>query len=161
VCPGSATECQYSLQSFGIPAERIPMKTDSVMPKTEQHLKWLDFRQRKEDAIRFGTQFNEIEFPELKDVLLGRGQPLMRHPGYVCFCCTLCTSFLFSLHALGLLVCILLRPAKISWCFLRPTAIQCPLSATNQECCVQTHSPIQNGRIQQRGQQKGEDFYFS
>jgi hypothetical protein len=95
VCPGSATECLYSLQSFGILSERIPMKNDSVTPRTEQHLKWLDFRQRKEDAIRTGTQFNEIEFPELKDVLLGRGQPLMRHPGQVLL-------LLYPLHILSL-----------------------------------------------------------
>ncbi len=82
---GSVTECHYSLQSFGINAQQIPINTNSGTRKTKQHLKWLELRQMKDDAIRSGKKFDGIDCPELKDVLFGRGRPIMRHPGNVVF----------------------------------------------------------------------------
>lgn len=80
---GSDTECLYSLQSFGINADSIPINTNSGTRKTKNHLKWLELRQIKEGAIRSGNTFDGIDCPDLKDVLFGRGRPIMRHPGNV------------------------------------------------------------------------------
>jgi hypothetical protein len=82
---GSDTECQYSLQSFGIDARSIPINTNSGKRKTKQHLKWIELRQMKEAAIRCGNVFDGIDCPHLKDILFGRGRPIMRHPGNVVF----------------------------------------------------------------------------
>lgn len=78
-------ECQYALQSFGLPAQEIPVNTNSGKLKVKNHQKWIDLRLMKEHAVNCGTTFPGIECPELKDVLFGRGRPIMRHPGNVLF----------------------------------------------------------------------------
>mmetsp|Transcript_10957 Transcript_10957/g.19680 ORF Transcript_10957/g.19680 Transcript_10957/m.19680 type:complete len:550 (-) Transcript_10957:1047-2696(-) len=80
---GSPTECLYAIQSFGIPSLQVPINTNSGKRKVKTHHKWLELRQLKERAIESGMNFDGIECPELKDVLFGRGRPIMRHPGNV------------------------------------------------------------------------------
>ncbi|KAG7345161.1 hypothetical protein IV203_032692 [Nitzschia inconspicua] len=82
---GSKTECQYSLQSFGIPAHQIPVNLNLGQLKIKAHQRWIDLRRMKETSVRRGTTFNGIECPELNDLLFGRGRPIMRHPGNVLF----------------------------------------------------------------------------
>jgi hypothetical protein len=83
VLKGSRTECQYALQSFGLPAQDLPVNTNSGKLKIKAHQKWIELRLRREEAAKSETEFHGIECPDLKDLLLGRGRPIMRHPGNV------------------------------------------------------------------------------
>eukprot|EP00533_Pseudo-nitzschia_delicatissima_P005060 CAMPEP_0116101906 /NCGR_PEP_ID=MMETSP0327-20121206/13060_1 /TAXON_ID=44447 /ORGANISM="Pseudo-nitzschia delicatissima, Strain B596" /LENGTH=735 /DNA_ID=CAMNT_0003593899 /DNA_START=263 /DNA_END=2470 /DNA_ORIENTATION=- len=80
---GSTVECMYALQSFGILTEQIPVNATTGETKTKQHLKWLDLKLQKENALKENKPFNKIECPMMKDVLFGRGWPIMKHPGNV------------------------------------------------------------------------------
>lgn len=80
---GSTVECVYALQSFGILTEQIPVNTTTGEIKTKQHLKWLELKLQKEKALKENKPFNKIECPMIKDVLFGRGWPIMKHPGNV------------------------------------------------------------------------------
>lgn len=80
---GSTVECMYALQSFGILAEQIPVNTTTGKVKTKQHHKWLDLKLQKEKALKENKIFNKIECPMIRDVLFGRGWPIMKHPGNV------------------------------------------------------------------------------
>jgi hypothetical protein len=82
-CLGSAVECMYALQSFGIHSDQIPVNSSTGRLKTKQHSKWLQLCQLKEDSLKkHGCKFDRIiECPNNNDVLFGRGRPIMRHPG--------------------------------------------------------------------------------
>jgi len=80
---GSTVECMYALQSFGILSEQIPINTTTGKIKTKQHLKWLESKLQKEEALKENKPFNKIGCPMMKDVLFGRGWPIMKHPGNV------------------------------------------------------------------------------
>jgi hypothetical protein len=80
---GSTIECMYALQSFGILSEQIPINTTTGKVKTKQHLEWLNLKLQKERALKENEPFNKIECPMMKDVLFGRGWPIMKHPGNV------------------------------------------------------------------------------
>ncbi len=73
----------YALQSFGIDSDHVPISSSSGKLKTKQHAKWLEFRRRKEESLKqHGHKFDRIiECPKQTDILLGRGRPIMRHPG--------------------------------------------------------------------------------
>lgn len=103
---GSHTECQYSLLTFGVPVQNIPITYDGKV-KTASHLKFLSRRQAVEskslkqlnnqqkqqllpkqqqqsnlvenDDDRF--DYEGTELPSNVDVLLGRGRPLQVHTG--------------------------------------------------------------------------------
>ena len=80
---GSVVECMYTLQSFGIDSINVPISSSSGKLKTKQHAKWFEFRRLKEECLKqHGHKFDRIiECPKLTDILLGRGRPIMRHPG--------------------------------------------------------------------------------
>lgn len=80
---GSVVECVYALQSFGINSDQIPINGSTGKLKTKHHLKWLEFRRRKEESLRqHSNEFDRIiECPKQSDILFGRGRPIMRHPG--------------------------------------------------------------------------------
>ena len=80
---GSTVECMYAIQSFGILTEQMPVNTTTGKIKIKHHLKWLDLRLQKENALKENKPFNKIECPMIKDVLFGRGWPIMKHPGNV------------------------------------------------------------------------------
>jgi hypothetical protein len=71
------------LQSFGLPAQQVPVNANSGKLKIKAHQKWIETRIKREKATKSGTEFHGIECPELKDLLFGRGRPIMRHPGNV------------------------------------------------------------------------------
>ena len=73
----------YALQSFGIHSDQIPVNISTGRLKTKQHSKWLQLCQLKEDSLKkYGYKFDRIiECPNNKDILFGRGRPIMRHPG--------------------------------------------------------------------------------
>jgi len=82
---GSATECLYKLQTFGIQSIQLPINTNTGKLKYENHRKWLDLQQKKEDAALGNKTFKGIECPEQRDILFGRGWPKMSHPGNAIF----------------------------------------------------------------------------
>eukprot|EP00536_Pseudo-nitzschia_multiseries_P016961 jgi/Psemu1/223251/e_gw1.1312.10.1 len=80
---GSAMECLYALQTFGIPSHHVPINTTTGQTKNHNHIKWLE-RQRirnEAESTAKNQAFNIIECPAHNDVLCGRGWPKMSHPG--------------------------------------------------------------------------------
>lgn len=82
---GSATECMYKLQTFGIQSLMIPINTNTGTCKLANHHKWLELQRRQEEAEDGNVTFNGIGCPEQEDVLFGRGWPKMSHPGNAVF----------------------------------------------------------------------------
>jgi hypothetical protein len=82
--PGSPTEIMYSLQTFGISPDQIPINSSSGTVKTQHHLKWMNMRQAMEEGRASGgpdSDFRGIDCPGHSDVLLGRGKPNSIHLG--------------------------------------------------------------------------------
>jgi len=82
---GSAVECVYALQTFGIQAHDIPINTTTGKRKTQNHQKWVELQQKRDGAIAENKSFLAIECPKQNDILFGRGWPKMGHPGNVLF----------------------------------------------------------------------------
>jgi hypothetical protein len=73
----------------------MPVNNNSGEIKTKQHIRWLEFRYAKDDALlrewtntppvsgRKLNAFNGTDCPEPNTILLGRGKPVMRHPGNI------------------------------------------------------------------------------
>ncbi len=69
--------------SFGIPTEALPISSDGEI-KTNWQKKWMTARRKKEMNMElYGNNFGRIDFPTNKDVLLGKGRPIQKHPGNV------------------------------------------------------------------------------
>jgi len=82
---GSATECLYKLQTFGIQSIQMPINTNTGMIKTLNHHKWLELQRNRDQAMQGNQPFNGIECPDQQDILFGRGWPKMGHPGNALF----------------------------------------------------------------------------
>jgi len=82
---GSALECIYALQTFGIQAHHVPINTTTGKLKTPNHEKWVEWQQNRDGAIAKNKSFLAIECPEQNDILFGRGWPTMGHPGNALF----------------------------------------------------------------------------
>lgn len=82
---GSAVECLYMLQTFGIQPIEMPIYTNTGNIKPQNHHKWLDLQRTKDDAIKKSKPFFGIECPNHKDILFGRGWPKTKHPGNAVF----------------------------------------------------------------------------
>lgn len=82
---GSHLEVQYALMTFGIPMKSIPIRDDGTLKPEineqylrERQIKDKEFRRREEDeSLRGGV----ILYPNLNDVLLGRGRPFQQYAG--------------------------------------------------------------------------------
>jgi hypothetical protein len=81
---GTSMELSMSLNKYGIPTDRLPLKYDGST-KTEDHLQWIAVREAREEAFRQGRDFDVIECPMNMDILAGRGQLVRNHPGNVSF----------------------------------------------------------------------------
>lgn len=77
-------ELIYSLMSFGIPADQIPV-TNTGTIKTKNHLQWIKYITEEEKAARQGLPFDGIEYPGVNDVLFSLGRHTWSHPGYAMF----------------------------------------------------------------------------
>jgi hypothetical protein len=77
---GSPIEWQYSLASYGINREALPI-TSSGNLKAKTHIKWIALRQAKEKAMVEGREFDGIECPGQLDVFFRRGGNLNSHAG--------------------------------------------------------------------------------
>lgn len=82
IYPGTHTECQYSLVTFGIPVQSLPI-THRGDIKTVNHNKWLLRQQVRENVLKKTGNFSGIDTPGRNDILLGRGKPFHEHPGNV------------------------------------------------------------------------------
>lgn len=114
-------ENQYSLLTFGIPVDVLPLtdnttttsgernkgssrstatgpsKNKSSLPSSswrkDKHLQWVKRRVIKESYLRLRGEFRGIDLPRHGDILLGRGLTYHQHPGNIQFRTTL-TSLL-------------------------------------------------------------------
>jgi len=82
---GSATECLYTLQTFGIQSNQVPISANSGKLKVGYFHKWIDIQRKRDEAAKTDTPFLGIDCPQQRDVLFGRGWPKMHHPGNAFF----------------------------------------------------------------------------
>ncbi|KAG7340786.1 hypothetical protein IV203_024329 [Nitzschia inconspicua] len=98
---GSPTNMVCNLETFGIPAELIPINSNTGKLKTQNFAKWINMRLIREERVARAANavacagrisvdsaaqhyaFPWIECPSQQDVLLGRGRPIMNHKGNV------------------------------------------------------------------------------
>jgi hypothetical protein len=74
---GTDMECIYTLMTFGIPSDTLPVGT-SGEKKTEAHEEYI---RRLRNAHELEDNVVRIILPGKYDVLLGRGKPLQKHHG--------------------------------------------------------------------------------
>jgi hypothetical protein len=79
---GTHTEVQYSLMTFGIPVDSLPVTYEGEL-KTSNHTKWVARREAKDSNMMCSGRHEGIDLPCHNDVLLGRGKPYQDHPGNV------------------------------------------------------------------------------
>lgn len=73
----------YQLMSYGIPVDLIPVDSDGKT-KTNNHKKWIIKQRVKEMECPDGSlNWDKIDMPTHRDVLVGRGKPLQSFPGTV------------------------------------------------------------------------------
>lgn len=82
---GTAIECLYALQTFGIQSHHIPIYANTGNYKVQNHTRWLKLQQMKDDAFEKNESFAGIECPTHNDVVFGRGWVKVRHPGNAVF----------------------------------------------------------------------------
>jgi hypothetical protein len=79
--PGSRQECQYTLLTFGIQANMIPLDDNNQL-KLGDFTKHMEARQRLEaEAEALSLIQTTIPFPSPFDILLGRGRPYQDYTG--------------------------------------------------------------------------------
>jgi len=96
---GSIHQCQQEITAYGISSNFLPI-TNTGNIKTQNHLRWLAFRQAKETAIEHGIEFNGIDCPSVKDVLTGKGPHVSSNPANVAYRKIMETRFLEHRDAL-------------------------------------------------------------
>ncbi|KAL3930368.1 MAG: hypothetical protein SGARI_004502, partial [Bacillariaceae sp.] len=82
---GSTTEILYSLKTFGIPVDFLPQNLKRDCQQTlRRHIKWVDQLEARDQARENGHDFEKnpvYACPNSKDILLGKGRRIMKHPG--------------------------------------------------------------------------------
>ena len=76
---GSPVECVYALESFGISSKQNPLNMATGKIDLTYHLKWLRLCVAREETPKKLKMI--IECPNHSDILSGRGQIVMNHPG--------------------------------------------------------------------------------
>lgn len=74
---GSNVECVYSLMTYGISPEPMPVTSDGEL-KRKNHTDWIKIRRQQEEQYKGSPR---IVVPSQKDVLFGRGKPFREHFG--------------------------------------------------------------------------------
>lgn len=79
---GMIQEVFYTLMTFGIPVEHIPLSTKEEL-NTKRHQKWIASRPNSEKMYEELSKQGKkvVMIPSLRDVLLGRGAPTQSYPG--------------------------------------------------------------------------------
>jgi len=80
---GSNIECAYALESFGINMKQNPLNITTGELDPKSHNRWLELCAAKEENSKLYKRI--IECPNYTDILFGRGQILMNHPGNTMF----------------------------------------------------------------------------
>lgn len=80
---GSAVECSYILESFGISTKHSPLNIATGELDVTNHLRWLKLCVAKEENPTLQKKL--IDCPYHSDILSGRGQIVMNHPGNIMF----------------------------------------------------------------------------
>ena len=96
---GSIQQCQQELLTYGISSNFLPI-TNTGNVKNQNHIRWLSFRQAKENAMKHGVEFNGIDCPSTKDVLTGKGPHVSSNPANVAYRKIMETRFLEHRDAL-------------------------------------------------------------
>ena len=76
-------ECLYIMESFGIPSKHLPVNLSTEKIELEDNNRWLDMCVAKEKNPKLLTRV--VECPNYHDILFGRGQIVMNHPGNIMF----------------------------------------------------------------------------
>jgi len=80
---GSAMECIYVLESFGISSKYNPLNIATGEIDTTNFKRWVGLQAAREENLKLHKQI--IECPNHSDILFGRGQIVMNHPGNIMF----------------------------------------------------------------------------
>ena len=90
VCKGEHIELQYSIKSYGVPVELVPL-TDTGNIKTAYLKQWMKLRRiievMKMTEGTSNTSLSIIECPGSNDVVFRSGTSMSCHPGNVRFRC--------------------------------------------------------------------------
>jgi hypothetical protein len=78
--PGTHTEVQYCLMTFGFPVTVFPMTSGGEL-KVANHLKWIKKRKVKDKMLTSFGVFDKVDMPNPNDVLVGKGKPCQQHSG--------------------------------------------------------------------------------
>jgi hypothetical protein len=79
---GTHTECQYSLMTFGVPVNILPVTYTGELKPTI-HSKWIAKRRTKDAKLEMTGVFAGIDLPGQHDVLFGRGKTSNQNCGNV------------------------------------------------------------------------------
>ena len=74
---GDHVECLYTLMTYGIPADCIPITMVGEI-KRKNHVEWVKMRKRQENDNSGNPR---IVVPAHSDILFGRGKPFREHIG--------------------------------------------------------------------------------
>ena len=77
---GNHLECKCALQSFGIPANLIPISTDGTITSKDFHVTQMEKRRKYE---RQEYQVTTVMIPGSFDILVGKGKPFQEHIGNI------------------------------------------------------------------------------
>jgi hypothetical protein len=75
---GSRIENIYSLMTYGIPDQAVPLSKDGEI-KLKSHIEWIKMQKKREEYAREGVVAEMIELPSHTDFLIGRGKPTQGH----------------------------------------------------------------------------------
>ena len=76
-------ECAYALESFGISSKMFPLDIGTNKVDLTHHMRWFNLRIARDES---STALKHIiECPNHSDILFGRGQIVMNHPGNTMF----------------------------------------------------------------------------
>ncbi len=76
-------ECAYILQSFGISSKQHPLDMATGKIDLTNHMRWLKLCAAREGSANMLKDI--IECPDHSDILFGKGQVVMNHPGNIMF----------------------------------------------------------------------------
>mmetsp|Transcript_9233 Transcript_9233/g.22680 ORF Transcript_9233/g.22680 Transcript_9233/m.22680 type:complete len:602 (+) Transcript_9233:39-1844(+) len=80
---GSPMECLYTLESFGVGAKYFPLDVNTGQIERANNNRTLDLYAAIERNPKVLNKI--VEYPHHSDILLGRGQIVMNHPGNIMF----------------------------------------------------------------------------
>ena len=77
---GTPTEVLFTLMTYGIPVDLLPVSNDGKLKKTNSKW-WFQALAKKEEALKEGKAFDKVAIPGNIDVLFGKGETIQNHYG--------------------------------------------------------------------------------